>query len=153
MEEKQKHRLTRYFMNANKFMWGLPRRKQSETYDWLRRKGYKFQNGTYSYVISQLKEDPGIERILKDVVVPEVNKLFPQGFLDSLHEDWNNGRLPDMSFLDTYGMKDADPFLVVGGYDKFRYIDRYGDLAPVYFEEVLPWIREEEAEHQNRNQA
>ncbi|MCK4828525.1 hypothetical protein KA005_73015 [bacterium] len=150
MEEKQNQKLTRYFMNASKFIWGLPRRKQSDAYDWLRRKGYEFQNGTYSYVISQLKENPGIEKILKDIVMPEVRNQFPQGFLDSLHEHWNNGRLPDMSFLDTYKMKQADPFLEVGGYEKFRYIDRWGDLAPIYFEEISPWIEESETKNERK---
>ena len=148
MEEKQKQKLTRYFMNASKFLWGLPRSNQQAAYRWLRNKGYEFQNGTYAYVINQLKENPGIEKILRDIVVPEVEKLFPPGLLESLQEHWNNGRLPDMALLNTYGEPRCDPFLEVGGYEKFRYIDRWGDFAPIYFEEILPWLNESKTKNE-----
>ena len=145
MEEKQKQKLKRYFMNASKFLWGLSRRNQRETYKWLWEKGYNFQNGTYKYVIGQIVENPGIERIIKEIVLPEIKKQYSDGFLNDLHYKWNKGELPDLSFVDRHNIKDAEPFLEIRGDQRFRYVDRYGELAPIYFEEIEPWLEEQKS--------
>lgn len=136
MDAKQKAKLERYFKNSSKFIWGLGRGNQKETYRWLRNKGYEFYNGSYDYVTNQLLENPGIEKILIDLVIPRVNEIFSAQAIEALHQCWNAGMRPNMSFLKTYNIGDVNPFLEVNM--QFNYVERWGEFAGLWFEEIEP---------------
>ena len=60
-------------------------------------------------------QNPGIERLLTDLVVPRIHELFNDQALEFLQVSWNAGTLPDISYLKHYNIntEDASPFLEV----------------------------------------
>ena len=141
MDAKQKGKLERYFKNASRFLWGIGNKNQKETYHWLKSYGKKrlgadfdFKEGPYRDVIARLLQNPGIERLLKDLVVPRVKELFSNEVLEFLHVSWNAGTLPDISYLKHYNIEDATPFLEVNKW--YNYVERWSDFAGVWFEEL-----------------
>lgn len=141
MDDKQKRKLERYFRNARRFLWGLPRRNQKEAYKWLEGKGFNSEDGTryagpYSHVSGQLLNKYGIEKIIKELVIPRVKELFSEQALEFLRGCWNTGMLPDMSFLGTYNIQDPYPFLEIN--TQFKYVEGWGDFAGLWFEEIAP---------------
>jgi hypothetical protein len=143
MDEKQKGKLERYFKNASRFLWGLANGNQKETYHWLKSYGkqhlgsdFDFKEGPYRVVIVQLLENPGINRLLKDLVVPRVRELFNDQALEFLRVSWNAGTLPDISYLNHYNisLENASPFLEINKW--YKYVERWGDFAGIWFEEM-----------------
>jgi hypothetical protein len=143
MEDKQKAKLERYFKNASRFLWGLGSGNQKETYRWLKNYGkehlgsdFDFKEGPYREVIDQLLLNPGIERLLKDLVVPRVKELFSDQAREFLKVSWDAGTLPDISYLKHYNIntEDAGPFLEVNKW--YKYVERWGDFGGLYFEEI-----------------
>ena len=143
MDIKQKEKLERYFKNASRFLWGLGNENQKETYRWLKAYGkqhlgrdFDFKEGPYREVIAQLLQNPGIERLLKDLVVPRVRELFSDQALEFLQVSWNAGTLPDISYLKHYNIKteESNPFLEVNKW--YKYVARWGDFAGIWFEEM-----------------
>jgi hypothetical protein len=143
MDAKRKAKLERYFKNASHFLWGLGNRNQKETYRWLKSYGkqrlgseFDFKEGPYREVIAQLLQDPGIERLLKDLVTPRVRELFSDQALEFLRVSWNAGTLPDISYLKQYNVniEDATPFLEINKW--YKYVERWGDFAGIWFEEM-----------------
>lgn len=147
--------LEHYFLNARRFMWNLPflpkpkrdpkSKKPTEkslnqdfAYKWLekvgREKGFEFNRGSYKSVERQLLKSPGIERIVKDVIVPKVNELFTEQQLNFLRDCWMSGNRPEYSFLAFHKIDDPDPFLVVN--QEFKYCESWGEFAGVFFEEI-----------------
>lgn len=139
MDAKQKAKLERYFKNSSRFLWGLGPGNQKKTYMWLHAKGYEFDNGPYAHVTIQLLDNPGIEKVLKDLVIPRVYEKFNAGAIDALRNCWNTGMMPNMSFLRTYKMNDPYPFLEVNR--QFNYVERWGEFAGLWFEEIEPLIK------------
>jgi len=139
VENEKKAKLERYLRNSSRFLWGLPRSNQKEAYAWLRSKGYDFDNGAYAHSTGQLLQKYGIEQIMHDIVVPRVKELFSEGAIDFLRGCWLNGMLPQKSVLDTYNIRDASPFLEVNS--QFNYVERWGELAGLWFEEIEPMQR------------
>lgn len=142
MNAKQKAKLERYLRNASRFLWGLGRGNQKETYDWLeeegRKKRFEFERGTYRYVTDQLLRKPGIERILNDLIIPRVKERFTDKALEYLRSCWQMGTIPDMSFLKLYNIseKNVYPFLEINL--QYNYVERWGEFAGVWFEEIEP---------------
>jgi hypothetical protein len=143
MDVKQKAKLERYFKNASRFLWGLGMGNQKDTYRWLKSYGKKrlgsdfdFKEVPYREVSAQLLLNPGIERLLKDLVVPRVRELFSDQALEFLRVSWNAGTLPDISYLKHYNinLEDACPFLEVNKF--YKYVERWGDFAGIWFEEM-----------------
>jgi len=134
MDTKQRDKLERYFKNSSRFLWGLSGRNQKETYQWLRRKDYVFDNGSYGHVTRQLLENPGIEALLRDLIIPRVKELFTAKAIEFLRSCWEAGTRPDMSFLKMYNIEDASPFLEVNS--QFNYVERWGEFAGLWFEEI-----------------
>jgi len=152
MDDRQKQRIERYLMNASRFLWGLCHgRNQKETYRWLERKGYKFTRARYGLVVQQLLLYPGLEGILKDIVIPIVEDSFPEATLNILREHWYRGELPSLSGLknlivrgnDTAGPDQAfhwRPFIEID--TQFHYVRRWGEFAGVWFEEIEDILRD-----------
>ena len=143
MDAKQKAKLERYFKNASRFLWGLGNNNQKETYRWLKAYGkqrlghdFDFKEGPYKNVIAQLLQNPGIERLLKDIVVPRVNELYNDKVLEFLRLSWNAGTIPDISYLKIYNIniEDTNPFLEVNKW--YKHVERWGDFAGIWFEEM-----------------
>jgi hypothetical protein len=143
MNAKQKAKLERYFKNASRFLWGLGNKNQKETYEWLRSYGkqhlgpeFDFKEGPYKDVIAQLIQNPGIERLLKDLIVPRVKEMYSEQVLEFLSVSWNAGTLPDKSYLEHYNIniKDASPFLETNKW--YKYVERWSDFAGIWFEEL-----------------
>ena len=136
MDARQKRKLERYLKNASRFIWGLGPGNQKENYEWLRERELEFDRGTYSHVTDQLLERYGIEYILDHLVIPQVKTLFTDKAIDFLRDSWRAGTLPDTSFLRLYNMMDPAPFLEIN--TQFNYVARWGEFAPVWFEEIEP---------------
>jgi hypothetical protein len=138
MDEKQKRKLERYLRNSTRFLWGLGPGNQKANYEWLREEGFEFTDGSYGHVTNQLLDNYGIEQILKRIVVPRVQKLFidKKKAIDFLRESWQAGKKPDVSFLRLYGIDKSLPFLEVN--TQFNYVERWGELAGIWFEEIEP---------------
>ena len=134
MDARQKGKLERYFKNSSRFLWGLGRGNQKETYQWLKSEGFVFDNGSYAYVTAQLVENPGIERILQNLIIPRTKELFSDKAIEFLRTCWQAGTVPNMSFLKLYSIKDAYPFLEVNS--QFNYVERWGEFAGIWFEEI-----------------
>jgi hypothetical protein len=134
MDAKRRGKLERYFKNSSRFLWGLGPGNQKETYQWLRGKGFVFDSGSYAHVTDQLLEKPGIETMLKDLVVPRVKELFTDKAIDFLRSCWQAGTTPAMSFLKLYNIKNASPFLEINS--QFNYVERWGEFAGLWFEEI-----------------
>lgn len=138
MDANQNAKLERYLRNAREFLWGLIPGKQKEIYAWLRERGFEFENGTYTYVTDQLLKNPGIERILQDLVIPMVKARFTDEALEYLRSCWRVGATPDMSLLKLYNInqKNAYPFLEINL--QYNYVERWGEFAGLWFEEIKP---------------
>jgi len=132
--DKQRQKLERYLKNASRFLWGLGPGNQKENYEWLRKKGFEFDSGSYDNVTTQLVEKYGIENLLKNLIVSRVKELFSEKAIDFLRDSWRAGTRPDMSFLRLYNIKNPFPFLEVN--TQFNYVERWGELAGVWFEEI-----------------
>lgn len=143
MDTKLEGKLERYFKNASRFLWGLGNGNQKETYRWLKSygkehlgSGFEFKEGPYKDVVDQLLQNPGIERLLKDLVAPRVRELFNDQALEFLQVSWSAGTLPDISYLKHYNIniEDASPFLEINKW--YKYVERWGDFAGIWFEEM-----------------
>lgn len=134
MDRKKQEKLERYLKNATRFLWGLGPGNQRENYSWLKDRGFEFDAGSYSHVTNQLLEKYGIEQILKRLVIPRVRELFSEKAIDFLRESWRAGTRPDISFLRLYNIHNPSPFLEVN--TQFNYVERWGELAGVWFEEI-----------------
>jgi hypothetical protein len=143
MDVKQKGKLERYFKNGSRFLWGLGDKNQKETYSWLKTYGrqqlgadFDFKEGSFREVIDQLIQKPGIERLLKDLVVPRIRVLFSDRALEFLTVSWKAGILPDISYLKHYNIDTnvPNPFLEVNKW--YKYVERWGDFAGLWFEEM-----------------
>ncbi len=140
MDDRQRRRLERYLVNASHFLWGLGPGNQRENYEWLRSRGFEFESGPYARVIAQLVEKYGIEELLRRLIVPRVRELFSEKAIDYLRDCWRAGTKPAMSFLKLYNIRDPFPLLVIN--TQFNYVERWGELAGVWFEEIEAFLGE-----------
>ena len=141
MDAKEKAKLERYLKNASRFLWGLSRESQKVTYPWLRNKGkrlwgqhFDFKDGSYHDVIEQLLVNPGVERLLAGLVAPMIREQFSDRAIEFLRLSWHAGTLPAMPYLKQYKIEDPYPFLEINR--QFNYVERWGDFAGVWFEEI-----------------
>ena len=157
MDDKQKGKIERYLLNADRFMWGLGPNNQKENYTWLKHKGFQFTRASYGLVIQQLLRDPGLEDILTRLIIPIVREQFPHETLDTLRKLWFLGELPDLKRVNELkvegkGNAGSDrafhwrPFLEI--HTQFHYTERWGELAGIWFEEIEPWLKEKETRNE-----
>lgn len=134
MYNDRKSKLERYFKNASRFLWGLGPGNQKETYAWLRNKGFDFTQGPYAKVAEQLIQSPGIESIIRKLIIPRVKERFSDKAIEFLRNCWHAGTLPDVSLLKQYNIRDVYPFLEIN--TQFDYVERWGEFAGFWFEEI-----------------
>lgn len=146
MDEQLKGMLERAFLNSSRFLWSISKRNQKETYPWLRAQGKKlwgkdfdFNNKTYGDVQLQLLKNPGIEKLILDLVIPEIKTQFSEGALEYLRVSWNSGTLPAMSGVKRHNVYDPYPFLEYNA--QYEYIERWGEWAFLFFEILEPWLK------------
>ena len=153
MESGRKRRLEHYLMNADRFMWGLGPGNQQENYRWLESKKLKFTRARYGLVTQQLINYPGIEEILKVIVIPSVEEQFPSTTLEMLREHWMRGEHPELSKLNKLELGDRKnpgpdraflwrPFIEID--TQFHYVERWGELTGTWFEEIEPYLSMED---------
>ncbi len=157
MDYNQKGRIERYLLNTNRFMWGLAPGNQKVNYAWLEKEGFKFTRARYGLVIQQLIRYPGIEELLNKLVVPSIMKRFPELTINALREHWYRGEWPDLSTLkglEVNGKGDpgVDRFFhwrpLVEISTQFHYVERWGEFAGIWFEEIEPWLKEKEVRNE-----
>ena len=134
MNARQKQKLERYLKNASRFLWGLGPGNQKDNYLWLRGEGFEFNGGSYSHVTNQLLERHGVEEIINRLVRPRVEQLFSPKAIDFLRDCWCVGTMPNASFLSLYNIGNASPFVEIN--TQFNYVERWGELAGLWFEEI-----------------
>jgi len=157
LEEKQKGRIERYLLNADRFMFGLMPGNQKENYSWLEHKGFRFTKTRYGLVSQQLLRDPGLEELLTRLIIPAVREYFPDDTLNALRKLWYLGEKPELKQLDKLEVKGNgyegpnrafywQPFVEISA--QFHYVERWGELAGIWFEEIEPWIKEIETHNE-----
>lgn len=137
MDARKSKKVERYLKNSRRFLWGLGPGNQKDIYAWLRGKGYEIDGKPpYSRVTDQLLENKnvGIEKIITELIIPRVKELFSDSALDFLRKCWEAGTIPDFSFVKLYNIENPYPFLEVN--PQFHYVERWGELAGVWFEEI-----------------
>lgn len=176
MDDRLRRKIERYLMNARRFLWGLTnlkeeakaanqrkRIRQENTYRWLRSKGIEFKHGNYTDVTRRLLHYPGIEEVLKNLLIPSLREKFPEDTMEILKSYWQRGELPSLAeieklrlSIDYYKASTIlkwRPFFEItplpskaGQYD--YYVESWGDFASVWFEEIDPWNKEKEAHNE-----
>ncbi len=137
-ERKSKlEKIERYFRNATRFLWGLGKDNQRETYKWLQgTEGLKFVPGSYGNVIDQLMREPGIEQIIEKIIKPRVKDLFTDSAIEYLRDCWQRGERPTMPRLRDHNLEKEEirPFVEINF--QYGYVEKWGELAGVWFEEI-----------------
>jgi hypothetical protein len=149
MDNTLKGKLERYLRNDNGFLWGLVHGTQKEVYSELRAFGEKkwgaqfdFRNGTYDQVTGQLLVNPGIERLLEDLIIPKVKERFSEQALSALKKFWCEGERPQAPLISHFNIMNPSPFLVVTS-SNFRgktetFVNGWTTFAGIWFEEIEP---------------
>ena len=155
MDPLQAKKIERYLNNSKEFIWGFVLgNNQKERYDslevWLIGNNFsdevvarvvRGREQSYSYVTRQLIDARDIEFILFKLVGPEVEMRFPSEALGFLRRCWVSGALPNASMLRPYDddvNKSWFPFLEI--HKHYGYVDRWGEFAGLWFEDIEPNI-------------
>ncbi|MFC1910372.1 hypothetical protein ACFLXC_03655 [Chloroflexota bacterium] len=159
MDKKQEQKLERYLRNANRFIWGLGKVDQKNTYEWLEINGFtddgsRFKS-SYSDTTEKLIKNYGIERIMRDILKQRIHEMYGINILDWLRNCWVAGVRPTVDMLKANNFlyilderkvikkdidRDPEPFMRYNR--QFNYIEGWGDFAGVWFEEIEPWLEE-----------
>jgi len=142
VDARMKGRLQRYFMNAPEFLWGLTRENQSVSYPWLRSKGrglwgesFDFEDGPYDDVKAQLLHNPGIERLVRDFVIPEVKTQYGEEALGYLRNCWRSGTPPDEYILRRLNVHNWGPFFQTESIGGKLFMGPWDIFAGLWFED------------------
>ena len=135
MNSKQEAKLERYFKNTGGVFWGLvPGNNQKEIYQWLRDKGYGGISGPYGNVIRRFLEDPGIEGIISEIIIPRIEDRFSREAMKRLRNCWKAGSVPDDKDLQYLKAHDyTSPFIEV---DEDSGLYKWSVFAGLWFEEI-----------------
>ena len=136
MDTLQANKVGRYLQNSSRFLWGLGPGNQAKNYAWLRSKGFEFKKGNYGDVTRELLEGYRLDKIVTDLITPQVKSMFPENAVGYLRTCWDVGTQPDISMLRAYNVQSWLPFLEIN--NQFNYIERWGEFAGLWFEEIEP---------------
>jgi hypothetical protein len=177
MDPNQKEKLTRYLRNAQPFLWGIiPGNKKvvlatlRENLKDLGEDAIKLagtQKPTYSMLTDSLLANLGIEKVIREIVIPQVRRQFADrpGALEFLRSHWLSGTLPRWQTLQTLraprSMKQRlleaahpselstmgkltgdilDAFVEVN--NQYNYVHGWTVFAGLWFEEIEPLLKE-----------
>lgn len=103
--KEQAEKLSRYFVNADPFLWGVLETKNKKgRLKELKKQGFlrdysEGSSATYSKINQDLLVELGIEGILQHIVVPKVTSTFASDVLHSFERCWGQGQHPDLKYL------------------------------------------------------
>lgn len=98
-------KLTRYFLNADPFLWGTLRAKnKKKRLLELRQMGFlanylKSSNPVYAKINRDLLIELGIGGILEKIVIPRIESIFTRETLRYFRDCWEQGQTPDIDYL------------------------------------------------------
>ena len=144
MDNVKKAKLERYLKNAKAFLWGVIPENQKKTYDRLDDRGFKIDDneyevrpkGSYDFVTAKLLEKHGIEKILKGLIIPEVTKNVPSDLMNFLRDSWSKGQRPNYVSWKKYKVSEEKSFPFLEINRQFSFVERWGELAGLWFEEI-----------------
>jgi hypothetical protein len=157
--QKYGERIAHLLFNSNRFFWGVLPGTQRDVYCWLHdKKHLQFRRGTYNAVTSQLIDKYGIEYLLLDMIVPFITAVFPERTIDNLRHYWQKkGHPPEfvvlqkletklpLQYFKFYPGNDNSviwwPFVKINTLYQKSYVERWGELAGIWFEEIEPWLQ------------
>ena len=160
MDAGQREKLERYLRNANRFLWGLGPGNQRKTYEWMEYRGFndsgsRFKS-SYADTTEKLVKYYGIERIMRDIIKKRIDDTFPAPFIEFLRNCWKTGVCPSVDMLKANGFisildnRDLEALLL---YNKqFNFIEGWGTLAGVWFEEIEPYLEENSQTGESKNE-
>lgn len=163
----QIRKLSRYFLNADPFLWGVLRSKNKKgRIKELQDSGYlsaytKGSNPIYTRINRDLLLELGITGILKKIVEPRIQELFTLEDLRYFRDCWEQGQTPELKYLQKnklYGKHILDreiregfgenkvtgyrdpAFIFVQIETQFNLVQRWTVFAGLWFEEIEPLI-------------
>jgi hypothetical protein len=159
MDIKQAQKLERYLRNSNRFLWGLGKIDQKNTYEWLEINGFtdggsRFKS-SYSDTTEKLIKNYGVERIMRDIISQRIHEIYGAKLLDWLRNCWMAGVRPTVDMLKANNFlyildekkvikknidRDPEPFILYNR--QFNYIEGWGDFAGIWFEEIEPYLKD-----------
>lgn len=157
MGKRQQNKLRNYFRNSYQFMWRLGRGNKAKTYGWLHSQGIGFITDKYTYDQTKraLLDELGIEKIINELIIPRVKELFSDSKLKFLRDCWKDGHLPNIATLKQHGIRTEDnlfymyqeayPFLEIRTANRQPYVERWGEFAGLWFEEIEPLLGRDDA--------
>lgn len=157
MDIERTKKLERYLRNANRFIWGLGKKDQKTTYEWLEINGFtdngvRFEH-SYSDTTEKLIKNYGIERVVRDIIKQRIDEMFGTPVVSFLRKCWEAGVRPTVDMLKANKFdyildekrlikeeidRDPEPFLLYNRH--FNLITGWGQLAGVWFEEIEPYL-------------
>jgi hypothetical protein len=182
MDTVQKEKLTRYLRNAQPFLWGVISGNKKAVLAALRTNLKELgedniplaetQKPTYSMLTDSLLATLGIEKVIREIVVPQVRRQFDNrpGALEFLRSHWLSGTLPRWqtlqtlraprkvkqrlleaahpSKLSTLGKLTGDILDVfVEVNNQYNYVHGWTVFAGLWFEEIEPLLKETDSQH------
>jgi hypothetical protein len=182
MDTFQKEKMTRYLRNAQPFLWGvIPGNKKAVLASLsmnLKEMGEDAatlagtQKPTYSMLTDSLLANLGIEKVIMEIVVPQVRRQFAdrQGALEFLRSHWLSGTLPRWQTLQTLRAPRSvkqklleaarpselstmgkltgdilDAFVEVN--NQYHYVHGWTAFAGLWFEEIEPLLKETDTKY------
>jgi hypothetical protein len=168
LSKEVKEKLTRYFLNADPFLWNvLEGKKKKNRIQELQAlgfiKGYsRDSNVSYDRINQDLLIELGIEVILERIVIRRVHNVFTADTLQYLHRCWERGQTPTLEYLRKQGLYQTHPLTSnevrdelgiqpVAGYKEpafifvqintqYNFIERWTVFAGLWFEEIEPLL-------------
>ena len=164
---EQAVKLTRYFINADPFLWGISDNKNKKgRLQELREMGLLKEysvgsNSTYNKINQDLLVELGIEGILERIVVPKIVNGFIPDVLNFFRRCWEQGQTPEIKYLKEHELYkrhvfsednyfDSRGYRIVGHKDpahifvqidtQHNFVERWTVFAGLWFEEIEPLI-------------
>ena len=171
LTKEQSDKLTKYFINADPFLWGVLKAKNKKgRLQELKQMGFlaiysEGSNPLYSKINRDLLVELGITGILEKIVVPRILSGFDQETLRYFHDCWGQGQTPDLNYLIKHGLYRKRTFAAqaevyenwsslppVLGYKEsafifvqietqHNFVERWTVFAGLWFEEIEPLLQ------------
>ena len=170
ISKEQSDKLTKYFINADPFLWGVLQAKNKKgRLQELKQMGFlaiytEGSNPIYSKINRDLLIELGITGILEKIVVPRILNVFDQETLRVFRNCWEQGQTPDLNYLIKHGLYRKRTFAAqaevyenwsslppVVGYKEpafvfvqietqHNFVERWTVFAGLWFEEIEPLL-------------